>query len=418
MYLTFAVYAACIFLLAWGGSFAGFKDGRLHENSSSLEAMKSLRGFAAIGVILHHISQEDAFQWAAGGQGKPGELAIFVNAGFLFVSIFFFCSGFGLVKSLESKPGYLDGFVKRRIVRTVLVPYYVSVLVYGVFRAASGQKMPVAQWVLNCMGFTMMNEYAWYPIVAAILYLAFFLIFRHVKGWRGRSLLMAAVIILLGVVFCVNGHFAWWAGEKNWWLTPVGQRNARWWMQQKVLWFSGEWWVNSCPSLLVGMLFAHFEAGIRSWFGRRYWLKLVLLLVLAAGTTVLAGFVQFKFGYWSEFNGNGPGIGNKLVSYCGQIPQGMALTVLLFAVMLKYTVSNPVSRFFGGLSLETYMMNLIAITVFRFLIYQPDPRWGWAPVYKAGNYNLALYFAAVFAATVLLALLYRLLCGLVRKFLK
>ena len=52
---------------------------------------------------------------------------------------------------------------------------------------------------------------------------------------------------------------------------------------------------------------------------------------------------------------------------------------------------------------ETYMMNLIAITAFRFLLY----RTGGAPVYKAGHYNLAIYFVAVFAGTILLGMLFR-----------
>jgi peptidoglycan/LPS O-acetylase OafA/YrhL len=86
--------------------------------------------------------------------------------------------------------------------------------------------------------------------------------------------------------------------------------------------------------------------------------------------------------------------------------------------MLKYKVSNPISRFFGKYSLETYMMNLIAITAFRFLIYKQVPQYGLIPVYKAGHYNLAIYFAAVFAVTILLALLYKFLCRLIQKRIK
>ena len=48
--------------------------------------MKSLRGFAAIGVILHHISQEMIFQ-----NGKV--LTPFVNAGAFFVAIFAVSAG-------------------------------------------------------------------------------------------------------------------------------------------------------------------------------------------------------------------------------------------------------------------------------------------------------------------------------------
>ena len=82
MYLTYTVYVLILALLIWGGKFAGFKKDQFHEDSSSLDSFMSLRGFAAIGVILHHISQEDAFQ-QANGFSKPGELSIFVNAGYM-----------------------------------------------------------------------------------------------------------------------------------------------------------------------------------------------------------------------------------------------------------------------------------------------------------------------------------------------
>ncbi|WP_022931740.1 acyltransferase family protein [Treponema bryantii] len=417
MYLTFTVYALLVALFIWGGKFAGFKKENFHEDSASLDSFMSLRGFAAIGVILHHISQEQAFQMANHYGTKPGELSIFVNAGYLFVAIFFFCSGFGLIKSLETKPDYFNGFMKKRVVKTLVIPYYVSILIYGILRFATGERFAPVQWVTHILGFTMMNEYAWYPIIAAILYTAFYLIFKNIKNRRISYLLMALVIVLLGMIFCVNGHFTWWAGPKNWWL-GASPLHEKWWAQQKVFWISGEWWINSCPAFFIGMLFAQFEDQIRSWFKKFYWGKLLLVLVITVAAYMLSGFGQWKFGWWSEFNGNGPDIGKKIATYFCVIPYSMVFPIMIFTIMLKYKVSNPVSRFFGKLSLETYMMNLIAITAFRFLMYKPHPQYGSIPFYKAGHYNLAIYFAAVFALTILLGLLYKFLCGLITKRIK
>ena len=417
MYLTYAVYALIVALFIWGGKFAGFKKEKFHEDSSSLESMKSLRGFAAIGVILHHISQENAFQWA-NGYGKPGELSPFVNAGFLFVSIFFFCSGYGLIKSYETKPDYLNGFMKKRVLKTLVIPYYVSIVIYGLCRFASGERFAPVQWVTNLIGVSMMNPYAWYPIIAAILYTAFYIIFKHVKNQKLCYVLMGVVIVALGVIFCINGHFTWWAGPKNWWLNQASPLHTKWWTQQQVWWLSGEWWINSCPALLIGMIFAHYETQIREWFKNLYWPKLCLVLAVTFLTFGLSSFGQMRFGWWTEFNGNGPDIGKKLATYPFVISYSMMFPIMFFTIMLKYKVSNPVSRFFGKYSLETYMMNLIAITAFRFLLYQANPQYGSVPVYKAGHYNLAIYFAAVFAVTILLGLLYKLLCNLVQKLVK
>ena len=417
MYLTYTVYALLIALFIWGGKFAGFRKENFHEDSASLDSFMSLRGFAAIGVILHHISQEQAFQMANHYGTKPGELSIFVNAGYLFVAIFFFCSGFGLIKSLETKPDYFNGFMKKRVVKTLVIPYYVSILIYGILRFATGERFAPVQWVTNILGFTMMNEYAWYPIIAAILYTAFYLIFKNIKNRKICYTLIALVIVLLGMIFCVNGHFTWWAGPKNWWL-GASPLHEKWWAQQKVFWISGEWWINSCPAFFIGMLFAQFEKQIREWFKKFYWGKLLLVLVITVAAYMLSGFGQWKFGWWSEFNGNGPDIGKKIATYFCVIPYSMVFPIMIFTIMLKYKVSNPVSRFFGKLSLETYMMNLIAITAFRFLMYKPHPQYGSIPFYKTGHYNLAIYFAAVFALTILLGLLYKFLCGLITKRIK
>ncbi len=409
MYITWVVYVLFIALCVWGGRFAGFGRGKFHEDSASLDVTKALRGIAATGVILHHISQEESFQQA-------GVIQAFCNVGFLFVAVFFFWSGFGLIKSLASKPGYLDGFMRKRVLRVLVIPFYVSVILYAPLCLLTGEMMTASHWVCNFLGVTMMNEYAWYPIVAAILYTAFYVIFRKVKGDRPRFVLMAAVILALGLIFCVNGHFAWWAGEKNWWLTRLGWEKAKWWMYMKIFWFSGEWWVNSCPAFLIGMLFARYEDRIRAWFARSYWGKLILLALLTAALTGLSAFGQWKFGYWTEFSGNGPGILNKMLTYLLQIPQSMIVVILIFAVMLKYHASNPVTRFMGSISLETYMMNLMALAAFRFLLYKGyGPDGSPAPVYWAGNGNLALYAAAVIAATIGLASVYRLLCKLVQR---
>ena len=418
MYLTYTVYVLLLALFIWGGKFAGFKKDKFHEDSSSLDSMKSLRGFAAICVILHHISQEQSFQMANKFGTNPGELSIFVNAGYLFVAIFFFCSGYGLIKSLETKPDYLNGFMKKRVLKTLVIPYYVSIVIYGIARFASGERFAPVQWITNILGFTMMNTYAWYPVIAAILYSAFYLIFKNIKNRKVCYILMVAVILFLGMFFCVNGHFVWWAGPKNWWLSRSSPLAQKWWTLQGVFWISGEWWVNSCPALFIGMLFARFETQIREWFKKFYWGKLLLIIVITAATYMLSGFGQGRFGWWTEFNGNGPDIGKKIATYFCVIPFSMMFPIMIFTIMLKFKTSNPVSRFFGKISLETYMMNLIAITAFRFLLYNPHPQYGSFPFYKAGHYNLAIYLVAVFALTILLGLLYKLLNSLIQKRIK
>ena len=411
MILSWSVYALLIVLILFGCKFAWRKN-EFNDDFLSLDVTKSLRGLAAIGVILHHISQESAFQ-------KVKELSPFVNAGFYFVAIFFFCSGFGLIKSLKTKENYLDGFLKKRVLKTIVIPFYVCVLLYGIYKLIMGVKMPVAHWITNLLGLTLMNDYAWYPIVLSILYVAFYFIFKYIKNRKLCFALMFLVICAQGVFFAFNGHFAWWAGEKNWWLKPNAWANAQWWMQQRIIWFYGEWWVNSSIAFFIGMIYANFEEKIVAWFKRCYWIKLVALLALWMIFNFISGMAQWKLGYWSEYSGKGPGILNKFVCYLSQLPQVTFFVLFSFTIMMKFYSVNPITKFFGNLSYETYMMNLIAIEVFRFLIYSNNSAGGWPiPIYKTGNYNLAIYAGAVLASSILLGIVYKYLNKLAIKWIK
>ena len=182
-----------IILFIWGASVKFGKKGEFNEDVTSLEVMKSLRGFAAIGVIIHHISQEPFFQ-------EEGVLSAFVNAGAYFVAIFFFCSGFGLIKSLDAKKDYLKGFIRKRIIKSIVVPFYVNVLIYGFLMFIVKYPLDKVQWLTNLSGFTMMNRFAWFPIVLAILYLVFFLCFRFIKN---RPACFVVIFIFIIGFICI-----------------------------------------------------------------------------------------------------------------------------------------------------------------------------------------------------------------------
>lgn len=401
-YISYITYFVVAVLLVIGGKFAKGKV-TFHQDSTSLDVTKSLRGFAAIGVILHHISQQDVFQ-RANGWGKPGVLNFFVNAGFFFVAIFFFCSGYGLIKSLNTKENYLKGFLKKRVVKTIVIPFYINVILYAIFNVITRVKLAPGRWICNFLGLSLMNEYAWYPIVLTILYLAFYFIFKNIKNRKICFALMFAVILVQGIFFCFNGHFAWWAGPKNWWLNELAPQHKFWWTEEKILLFSGEWWVNSSIALFIGMLFAQNEEKIRNWFSKLYLLKLILIIALFIICNFFSSMAQWKLGYWSEWNGMGPGIKNKLICYLSQLPQVTIFVIMIFAIMLKYHVQNPILKFFGNISFETYMMNLMALTIM-----------GYALPKRTNAMHLVINEVGVLAVTIALALIYKWICKQITK---
>ena len=379
----------------WGATNKFGKKDEFNEDFLSLDAMKSLRGFAALGVIIHHISQEPCFQ-------EEGILSPFVNAGAYFVAIFFFCSGYGLLKSYITKENYLKGFIKKRIVKSIVVPFYINVIIYGILIALVKIPLDKVQWITNFAGITMMNTYAWFPIVLALLYLVFFITFKIFKKPNQRPIAFAIIlifIIAMGVGCMINGHFAWWAGPDNWWMDDhFWETSMKWWMDQKIFWFHGEWWVNSAPAFFTGLVFANYEKQIVAFFKKKYWIKYHVLLIFTMIFYKLSAWGQAHFGYWTEFNFKGPEIDTEIYTYFCQVPLFLVLGLTIIIFMMKYHVSNPVSRFFGKYSLHTYLMNLAALTALRFLEYNFDE----SPFYLGGKYNnLLVYGVGVVILTVL-----------------
>ncbi len=403
--ITVVVYALVISLFLYGAKFAGFGS-KFHDDFMSVDSTKSLRGFAALFVLLHHASQEWTFM-------KSHTIQAFMRLGPALVAIFFFCSGYGLIKNFDRKPEYLKGFLKKRLAGGILIPFYVNILLYGIYYLIIGAKYEPMQLFTKLTGLTLMNAYAWFPVVLIILYLAFYFIFKNMKNQKLCFGLMLAVILGQGVFFAFWGHFAWWADRTpNWWLQPDAFAKVSWWMKPRALLFFGEWWINSSIGFFIGMVFARKETEITEFFKKKYWLKLLIAFALLVAFNLLSADCQRRFGYYREYSGKGPGIGCKLITYLSQLPQMISFLIVLNLLRMKIKVSNPVTRFFGKYSLHTYLMNLIALEVFRFLIYTKE-----GPRFEYLNYNLGLFVLASILLSILLGLVEERICYGVNKLL-
>lgn len=395
MLISIVIYGACLALLFWGSSFA--KNGQLKSDYLSLESSNASKGFACIGVMLHHISQNPAFH-------QTLELNFFEYIGFLFVGIFFFYSGIGLLKSWKTKPNYLATFFKKRML-PIIVAIYVMNLFYAVFALANHAEKNCVQWILGLLNIILLNDQGWYPIVILIMYAAFAVSFKKCRTTGGAIFAIFCVALIQLMIFVIGGHFAWWI-DYGWYKDVTSFANAKWYQNICALWFQGEWWVNSTMCFVMGLLWAHHESKIISFFSKDYAVKTILCFILMLAGAAAGSIAMNKIGYWSEFRPNG-GIGrmDKAITLAAQ--QFQLATLLLFLTVLKFkwTRSNKVLNFFSSISLEFYLMQRIALNSFAFLtggIYKYKDI-----VIKPYKWNLALYLAAVICTTLVLALVFK-----------
>lgn len=334
--------------------------GEIHGDFLDYSVMKNLQGFAAMGVILHHVTQI-VTQY---GRYDKGLINVMNDAGVFFTALFFFCSGYGLVVSLIQKEDYLKGFLRKRL-PAVIVPFYVCNLLFIIASLAAGARPKVWEMLLYLSGIVMVNDQMWFIVELAVLYVVFYFCFRKRKAGELPLWKIAVVLVVMTVVSLLLGHDG----------LPDSQG----------LWFFGEWWYNTTWTFFVGMLAAKYKDTVVGFAKKQYkWLLLLgilLFVVMYQATMYMLGHV----GYWKEGPGN-PGYLEKLFTFLVQAPTVILFVLLLFLISMKVQFGNRVLAFLGVIALEMYLLQNIFITYLR-------------PLLKVD----LLFYIGVYVCTILLA---------------
>ena len=357
------VVLAVFFCLLWVVLFAGCKKVKkdtFHEDFLAHPVMKNLQGFAALGVVLHHVTQI-VTQY---GQHDKGLINVMNDAGVLFTALFFFCSGYGLVTSFLQKEDYLKGFLKNRL-PAVLVPFFVCNLLFVAVSLTAGARPNAWELVLYIPGLILLNDQMWFIVELTILYAVFYLLYRKCKGQNLSLWKMALVLVIMTVVSLLLGHDG----------LPDSQG----------LWFFGEWWYNTTWTFFVGMIVAKNKETVVGYVKSHYKRVLALLVVVFVFLYPFTLFMLGNVGYWKEGPAY-PGYLEKLLTFLVQAPTVIVFVLLLFVISMKIQFGNRMLTFFGTIALEMYLVQNIFITYLRPVLKQD-----W------------LFYIGVYVCTILLA---------------
>ena len=216
------------------------------ECSFSFTETLSLRGVCALLIMLHHISQYLT-------TGVPDSipvrvLAEFTSWGIPVVGIFFFMSGFGLIKSyIRKKDAYIDGFLQHRLGRIVLP--CVLCMVFDASLIGGGNWCSPDHW--------------WFIIAIVYEYLSFYinvLIFKQVR----YVVLMQSINTLAYICLMICLGFS-------------------------------EYWYYSIPCVNVGMYFALFEGKIIKKFSVYPRMSMALLFPSFAAVCTINSIKVVKY---------------------------------------------------------------------------------------------------------------------------
>lgn len=305
--IAIALAAVCI----WRAQPVHPFSGSIHSDYLSAESGRSLRGILSMIVVLHHLAQ------------KVRGIVLFPllgKLGYLTVAVFFFLSGFGLMKQYMQKDTYAKKFLLRRL-PTILIPYLFATFFYWLLSQFVGTPLTLRDILNELKWGTPVVTASWYIICIALFYIGFRVLMllcgRHHRWMLPGSILYCGLYIL----FCLD----------------IGYNS---------------WWYNTTPVLVLGVFWALYEERLNAFFHKNFWKAAPAVIILFVGIYGLKIFLN-------------PRVSSDLV----HIPLTW-VTAALFAccvlvVTMKVKLRNPILNWLGDLSLETYLCHFLFLTLLR-----------------------------------------------------
>ena len=315
-------------------------SGRWNNEFMSLRQTKYLQGFLALCIMLHHVGQETCAEWQR-YKLLPG-LEFFVPIGYLFVAVFFMCSGYGLFKSYMTKENYLQGFFKKRVLPMIL-GFYISNWVFFIARIIMKEKMTGWKIFCNISGWGMPNLYAWFALIMPLFYVFFYLSFRFLKT-DGMRLLGVIVLVFI--------------------FTFIGTN-----IDHNDYWMRGEWWYNSGHLFWMGILFAMYEKKITEFIKKRYGLWCFVFVVGAYVLFKISYNVVETVSYYGQFNPTLTRfqvVENRWICLASQMAASTFFVAAVLIICMKLQLGNKVLGFMGGITMEFYLMHGLFLELFSY----------------------------------------------------
>ena len=297
--------------------------------------------------MLHHLGQKTCAPWLEPSLIRHG-LDFFVPIGYLFVSVFFFSSGYGLMEKLRAnEDDYLDGFIGKHFCPIILI----FILSDAIFRIYGGIASP----------------YTWYIVAILYLYLIFYLAFRFCKK-KGTAI---AVIALGIILYCIE-------------------------CDRMVL---GGWWINTVGIFMSGILFAENEEKISSFIKTRTLLKLIIALIILIPLTVIADKMNNALYASPDMHTYTV---NRITVIVLQFISSLAMIFLCLTVSSIIRFNSKILDFIGSMTLEIYLIHGFFVELFGFCFVSEDVQ----PLIFIKN--VWLYTLTVFVCTIPSAFLLKL----------
>ena len=284
----------------------------LPENNDYLgvKSTSGLKGFLALGIVFHHLSQ-----WVTTGE----EFSNFGYMGTYIVSVFFFLSGYGLYVQNDRKEDYLDNFLSKRLSK-ILTPFITISSIYLIYRKVNGQELSDSFFIdLFKKGSTVIYN-GWFVDIIILMYIFFYISFSVFSN-KTIAILVNTVLIIFYIVLAIKLGY-------------------------------GFWWYNSSLPFVLGLVWAKNKENIDRLLKKYYFIPLVSVTILL--------FVSHQYSFiLQKFHL----VDNYSYALAANI-DNVIFTLFLILIVRKIDFSNNYLLFLGRVSFEVYMIHGLVISIF------------------------------------------------------
>lgn len=319
------------------------RSGTGEKSLVSQESSVSLRGIAALSVLLYHLAPT-----TENGSLLPKFYSF--GAGGLAVAFFFFLSGYGLQKQyILHRDSYRRSFFKKRI-PNILIPLILFVVIYRLTYFALGKTYTFQNLISDIRIGIPFVAHSWYLITILLFYLFFWLMMTVLREHVFWMPIISCGWYLLYAFICIK---------------------------LKYLMF----WFDTAHLLPFGMLCAVHEQKILNALNKKW----IYYSVFAAS------FLSF-FLVIPAFYSNGLTMNIQLF-FILTISRGVLFTTIVLLLQHKIKNDNPVLRYFGKISLEIYLIHGLVFYLLRGDYYYLTNE----PLYCLLSLSIVILIASILA---------------------
>ena len=274
----------------------------------SIEKTNSVKGIFIIIVLLSHATSYITLSGALTDRLYDYFLHYFLNQSM--VSMFLFCSGFGIMLSIDKKgSAYINGIPKKRLGK-VLLHFDIAVLLFAGMQAILGRFFSAKTILLSLTGWESLGNSNWYIFVILCLYLITFIAYALAKEKRYIGLAVTVVLCggLIAILYCFKELF----------------------------------WYDTLLCYPLGMLF--------------YLLKGKLEAVLFKNKInyyLCTGLAVMLFGVSLVFRTSAP----------GAIVKSLLFSIVFVLITMKVSINNKILQFFGKHLFSIYILQRIPMII-------------------------------------------------------